>query len=140
MLLMSRFIDLWNITCISSLCSIDKLSFPPFRSSASIFFCFSNYHGAVFFFLLLSLVDSSVIWGVAMLAEPRRVEQQTRVRTVIQPGIFLKKHSYIVILLFMLFTMYVVNKHSLYDMRFIFVSLFFQLLPKVKLSSMRPVM
>ena len=35
--LISRSMDLWNIYFISSLCSIDKLSFPPFRSSASSF-------------------------------------------------------------------------------------------------------
>ena len=56
LLLISRFIDLRKITCISSLCSCDKLSFPPFFDlqlpllAPNVFFCFSDHQGSVFVF------------------------------------------------------------------------------------------
>ena len=68
MLLVSRSIGLWKITCISSLCSIDKLSFPPFFDFQlpplvpNIFFRFSNQEAMFFFFLLLSLSSYVLQW------------------------------------------------------------------------------
>jgi hypothetical protein len=51
--------DLRNI-CLSSLSSIDKLSFPSISifSSKFFFFCFPNHNGPVFFFLGLSVPSS----------------------------------------------------------------------------------
>jgi len=78
-LLISRSMDLRKITCISSLCSCDKLLFPSSSSSffffnlllpalaLNVFFSFSNHQGAVFFFFLLSL-PLSVLNGIMQKA------------------------------------------------------------------------
>ena len=70
MMFVSRPMDLWKRTFISSLCSCEKLLFPPFKlrvASSSlvlnVLFCCSNHQGdAFFFFLLLSLSSSVLQW------------------------------------------------------------------------------
>ena len=69
MLLISRFMDFWKMTCISSLCFVIICRLHLFRSSASSFssnnFYFSNHQGAgffFFFFLLLSLPSFFLQW------------------------------------------------------------------------------
>jgi hypothetical protein len=57
-LLVSRYINLWRVTCILSLNSCDKCFFTFFDSASSIrswYLLLSNHQGAAFFFLLLLL-------------------------------------------------------------------------------------
>ena len=94
-LLINRSIDLWKVTCISSLfinCSYYLFDLRLPSLAANTFFCFSNHQGAGFFFFLLLSFQSSFLWHHE---EGNLFSEYNQSKWLFYIGYYLKEFTYL---------------------------------------------